>query len=87
MSNEKHEFYYHGVKMVLTRADRSYELYKVEVTDENGFKSTVYERTFNKACKYAEYFFDTTEERENSYDSIGNMIEIDRKEGRNFPLD
>ena len=87
MTNEKHEFYYHSVKMVLTRADRSYELYKVEVTDENGFKSTVYERTFNKACKYAEYFFDTTEKRKNSYDSIGNMIEIDRKEGRNFPLD
>ena len=87
MSNEKHEFYYHSVKMVLTRADRSYELYKVEVTDENGFKSTVYERTFNKACRYAEHFFDTTEERENSYDSIGNMIEIDRKNGRNFPLD
>ena len=87
MSNEKHEFYYHSVKMVLTRADRSYELYKVEVTDENGFKSTVYERTFNKACKYAERWFDTTEERKNYLDSIGNMIEIDRKNGRNFPLD
>ena len=87
MSNEKHEFYYHSVKMVLTRADRSYECWKVEVTDKNGFKSTVYERTFNKACRYAEHFFDTTEERENSYNSIGNMIEIDRKEGRNFPLD
>ena len=85
--SDKKEFYYHSVKMVLTRADRSYELYKVEVTDENGFKSTVYERTFNKACKYAEYFFDTTEKRKNSYDSVGSMIEEDKKAGRNFPLD
>ena len=74
-------------KVIITKADRTYELWKVEITDKYGFKSTVYERTFNKACKYAEYFFDTTEKRKNSYDSIGNMIEIDRKNGRNFPLD
>ena len=91
MSNEKHEFYYHGVKMVLTRADRSYECWKVEVTDENGFKSTVYERTFNKACKYAEHWFDTTEERQKSHEienkAIESFLENERKAGRTSNLD
>ena len=82
------EFYYHDVKMIITSdTDKNYKLYKVELTDRNGFKSTIYERSFNDACEYAKHFFDTTEERKNSYNSIGNMIEIDRKEGRNFPLD
>ena len=82
------EFYYHDVKLVITSdADKNYKLYKVELTDSNGFKSTIYERNFNDAIEYAKYYFDTTEKRKNSYDSIGNMIEIDRKNGRNFPLD
>ena len=82
------EFYYHDVKMIITSdTDKNYKLYKVELTDRNGFKSTIYERSFNDACEYAKYYFDTTEKRKNSYDSVGSMIEIDRKEGRNFPLD
>ena len=82
------EFYYHDVKMVITSdTNKIYKLYKVELTDSNGFKSTVYEKTFYDACEYAKYYFDTTEKRKKSYDSIGSMIEIDKKEGRNFPLD
>ena len=74
-------------KVIITKADRTYELWKVEITDKYGFKTTVYEPTILNACIYVKYFFDTTEKRKNSYDSIGNMIEIDKKEGRNFPLD
>ena len=82
------EFYYHDVKMVITSdTNKIHKLYKVELTDSNGFKSTVYEKTFYDACEYAKYYFDTTEKRKKSYDSIGSMIEIDKKEGRNFPLD
>ena len=82
------ELYYNDVKLVITSdADKNYKLYKVELTDSNGFKSTVYEKTFYDACEYAKYYFDTTEKRKNSYDSIGSMIEIDKKEGRDFPLD
>ena len=80
------ELYYNNVKLVIT-SDLRKNFYKVEMTDKNGFKSTVYEPTFFNALQYAKYYFDTTEKRKNSYDSIGNMIEIDRKEGRNFPLD
>ena len=82
------EFYYHDVKMVITsNTDKNYKLYKVELTDSNGFKSTVYEKTFNNAIEYAKHYFDTTEKRKKSYDSIGSMIEEDKKAGRNFPLD
>jgi len=82
------EFYYHDVKMIITSdTDKNYKLYKVELTDRNGFQSTIYERNFNDAIEYAKYYFDTTEKRKKSYDSIGNMIEIDKKAGRNFPLD
>ena len=80
------ELYYNNVKLVIT-SDLRKNFYKVEMTDKNGFKSTVYEPTFFNALQYAKYYFDTTEKRKNSYDSIGSMIEIDRKEGRNFPLD
>ena len=44
------EFYYHDVKMIITSdTDKNYKLYKVELTDRNGFKSTIYERSFNDA--------------------------------------
>ena len=82
------ELYYNDVKLVITSGKNSLSnLYKVEMTDRNGFKSTVYEKTFNDAIEYAKHYFDTTEKRKKFSDSIGNMIEIDRKEGRNFPLD
>ena len=82
------ELYYNDVKLVITSGKGGLSnLYKVEMTDKNGFITTVYEPTFFSALQYAKYYFDTTEKRKKSYDSIGNMIEIDRKEGRNFPLD
>ena len=82
------ELYYNDIKLEITNGTGDLSnLYKVEMMDENGFITTVYEKTLNDAIEYAKYYFDTTEKRKNSYDSIGNMIEIDRKEGRNFPLD
>ena len=71
-------------KIIITKAN---ELWKVEMYDKYGFKSTVYEKTINDASKYAEMWLNSVELRKNSYDSIGNMIEIDKKAGRNFPLD
>ena len=80
------ELYYNNVKLVIT-SDLRKNFYKVEMTDRNGFITTVYEKTFNDAIKYAKHYFDTTEKRKKSYDSIGSMIEEDKKAGRNFPLD
>ena len=82
------ELYYNDIKLEITNGTGSLSnLYKVEMMDENGFITTVYEKTFNNAIEYAKHYFDTTEKRKKSYDSIGSMIEIDKKEGRNFPLD
>ena len=79
---------YKDIKLEITNgAGDLSNLYKVEMMDENGFITTVYEKTFNDAIEYAKYYFDNTEKRKKSYDSIGSMIEIDKKEGRNFPLD
>ena len=76
------ELYYNDVKLVITSGKGGLSnLYKVEMTDKNGFKSTVYERSFYDACEYAKHYFDTTEKRKKSYDSVGNMIEIDKKAG------
>ena len=80
------ELYYNNVKLVIT-SDLRKNFYKVEMTDKNGFKSTVYESSLNDAIEYAKHWFNNTEKRKKSYDSIGDMIEIDKKEGRNFPLD
>ena len=71
-------------KITITRAN---ERWKVEMSDKYGFKSTVYEKTLFDASKYAQMWLDSTESRKNSYDSIGSMIEEDKKAGRNFPLD
>ena len=71
-------------QIIITKSNK---LWKVEMSDKYGFKSTVYEKTINDASKYAEMWLNSVELRKNSYDSIGNMIEIDKKAGRNFPLD
>ena len=86
------EFYYHDVKMIITSdTDKNYKLYKVELTDRNGFKSTVYERSFNDAIEYAKHWFDTTEERQKSHEienkAIESFLENERKEGRTSGLD
>ena len=74
------ELYYNDVKLVITSGKGGLSnLYKVEMTDKNGFITTVYEPTFFSALQYAKYYFDTTEKRKKSYDSVGNMIEIDKK--------
>ena len=39
-------------KVIITKADRTYELWKVEITDKYGFKTTVYEPTCLNACIY-----------------------------------
>ena len=48
-------------EVIITKADRTYELWKVEITDKYGFKTTVYEPTILNACIYVKYYFDTTE--------------------------
>ena len=88
---DKKEFYYHSVKMVLTRADRSYECWKVEVTDKNGYSTVVYEPSFFNACQFAKYFFETTDKRQKSHEienkAIESFLENERLAGRTSELD
>ena len=82
------ELYYNDVKLEITSGTGSLSnLYKVEMMDRNGFIETIYEKSFTEAIEYAKHWFNNTEKRKKSYDSIGSMIEEDKKAGRNFPLD
>jgi hypothetical protein len=79
---------YNDIKLEITNGTGSLSnLYKVEMMDENGFITTVYEKTFNDAIEYAKYYFDNTEKRKKSYDSIESMIELDKKNGIKPTLD
>ena len=85
------ELYYNDVKLEITSGEYNESslsnLYKVEMTDRNGFITTVYEKTLNDAIEYAKYWFDTTEKRKKSYDSVESMIELDIKNGVKPTLD
>ena len=59
------------------------EFFKVEVSDEYGFNTTVYERNILDASKYVIYWWETATERKNTNDlmakAILNCKEIDSK--------
>ena len=78
-------------KVIITKADRTYELWKVEITDKYGFKTTVYEPTILNACIYVKYFFDRTEKRQKSREienkAIESWLDNERKAGRTSNLD
>ena len=82
------ELYYNDIKLEITNGTGSLSnLYKVEMMDENGFITTVYEKTFNDAIEYAKYYFDNTEKRKKSYDSVESMIKLDIENGIKPTLD
>ena len=61
------------------------DFYKVQASDEYGFRTTVYERTKESASNYLLNWFESADERKKSNDlmnkAIANCIEIDRKAG------
>ena len=73
-------------------SEKSYEItpqenqwLKVDVTDEYGFKSTVYKETTEEAMEYVYFWWENAEEhKENNelhHKAMLNMIEIDKKYG------
>ena len=78
-------------KVIITKADRTYELWKVEITDKYGFKTTVYEPTIADASKYAQMWLDSTELRQKSREienkAIESWLDNERKAGRTSELD
>ena len=61
------------------------DFFKVEVSDEYGFNTTVYERNILDASKYVTDWWETATERKNTNDlmnkAILNCIELDKKSG------
>ena len=61
------------------------EWFKVKVSDEYGFNTTVYERSLLNASKYVIDWWENADERKNTNDlmnkAILNCIEIDKKSG------
>ena len=61
------------------------DFFKVEVSDEYGFNTTVYERNILNASKYVIDWWENADERKNNNDlmnkAILNCIEIDKKSG------
>ena len=59
--------------------------FKVEVTDEYGFNTTVYEKNILDASKFVYDWWENTEKRKKSNDlmskAILNCIELDKKNG------
>tara|TARA_R100001082_G_C4249748_1_gene110940 strand:+ start:14 stop:262 length:249 start_codon:yes stop_codon:yes gene_type:complete len=59
--------------------------FKVEVSDEYGFTTTVYERNVLDASKFVYDWWENTEKRKKSNDlmskAILNCIELDKKNG------
>ena len=61
------------------------DFFKVEVSDEHGFNTTVYERNVLSASKYVLDWWENADERKKTNDlmnkAILNCIEIDKKSG------
>ena len=59
------------------------DFYKVQASDEYGFRTTVYERTKESASNYLLNWFESADERKKSNNimnkAIKEMMEIDRK--------
>ena len=61
------------------------DFFKVEVSDEYGFNTTVYERNILNASKYVIDWWENADERKHSNDlmnkAVKEMIEIDKRSG------
>ena len=61
------------------------EWFKVKVSDEYGFNTTIYERSLLNASKYVIDWWESADERKETNDlmnkAISNCIEIDKKSG------
>jgi hypothetical protein len=61
-------------KITITRADRPYELWKVELEDHNGNGNGVYETSVKNALNYAKVWCEEAEERQHAKEVMNNAI-------------
>ena len=85
------KFAIHGTKMVVSKQNIKDVYYRVELEDANGFKTVVYEKSFNDAVLYANEWEKETAKRKKLHDletkAMEEIIERDRRNGTMLSLD
>ena len=85
------KFAIHGTKMVVSKQNIKDVYYRVELEDANGFKTVVYEKSFNDAVLYANKWEKETAKRKKLHDletkAMEEIIERDRRNGTMLSLD
>ena len=85
------KFSINGTKMVVSKQNIKDAYYRVELEDANGFKTVVYEKSFNDAVLYANEWEAQTAKRKKHHDletkAMEEIIERDRRNGTMLSLD
>ena len=85
------KFAIHGTTMTVFKQDIKDIYYRVELEDANGFKTVVYEKSFNDAVAYATKWEKSTAKRKKHHDletkAMEEIIERDRRNGTMLSLD
>ena len=85
------KFSINGTKMTVSKQDIKDIYYRVELEDANGFKTVVYEKSFNDAVLYANKWEAQTAKRKKHHDletkAMEEIIERDRRNGTMLSLD
>ena len=85
------KFSINGTKMVVSKQNIKDAYYRVELEDANGFKTVVYEKSFNDAVLYANKWEAQTAKRKKHHDletkAMEEIIERDRRNGTMLSLD
>ena len=85
------KFSINGTTMVVSKYNIKDAYYRVELEDANGFKTVVYEKSFNDAVAYATKWEKSTAKRKKHHDletkAMEEIIERDRRNGTMLSLD
>ena len=85
------KFSIHGTTMIVSKYNIKDAYYRVELEDANGFKTVVYEKSFNDAVLYANKWEAQTAKRKKLHDletkAMEEIIERDRRNGTMLSLD
>ena len=85
------KFSINGTKMTVSKQNAKDAYYRVELEDANGFKTVVYEKSFNDAVAYATKWEKSTAKRKKHHDletkAMEEIIERDRRNGTMLSLD
>ena len=85
------KFSINGTTMVVSKQDIKDIYYRVELEDANGFKTVVYEKSFNDAVLFANKWEAQTAKRKKLHDletkAMEEIIERDRRNGTMLSLD